>query len=74
MKLVKKFIVDKLNTESKAEQSLINVGIASAISGYSRIIINKFKNIEDNECYYSDTDSVLLKNPLPDSLFLKKLV
>jgi hypothetical protein len=48
----------------KAKSTLINVAIASAIASYSRIYINQFKSIPGNECYYSDTDSVVLAKPL----------
>lgn len=43
------------------------VYIAAAISGYARILINKFKNIPENTCYYSDTDSVILQKELPNN-------
>jgi len=39
-------------------------GIAAAITAYSRMYMNKLKNIPGNECFYSDTDSVILQNPL----------
>jgi len=44
------------------------VHIASAISSYARIIINEYKNIPDNPCIMSDTDSVVLLNKLDDSV------
>ena len=40
------------------------VQIAAAISGYARMSINSFKNIKDNLCFYSDTDSVVLQEEL----------
>ena len=43
----------------------VNVAIASAITAYSRININQYKNLPGNPCYYSDTDSVVLAHPLP---------
>lgn len=43
------------------------VQIAAAISSYARIEINKYKNMKDNFCYYSDTDSVILENKLQNS-------
>lgn len=49
------------------------VHIASAISAYARMSINKFKNIPGNTCYYSDTDSVILAKRLPDALIGKDL-
>jgi DNA polymerase elongation subunit (family B) len=51
----------------------ISVAIAAAITAYSRMIINNFKNLPDNEVYYSDTDSVVLSKPLPDSMINKDL-
>jgi hypothetical protein len=44
-----------------------SVGIASAITAYSRMYINLFKQIPDNTCFYTDTDSVVLKNELPQT-------
>ena len=42
---------------------------SSAIAAYSRISINKFKNIKDNPCIYTDTDSVILPYEL-DSKYI----
>ena len=42
------------------------IQIASAITAYSRIFMYDFKNIKDNECYYTDTDSIFVKNKLND--------
>jgi DNA polymerase elongation subunit (family B) len=45
-----------------------NVAIASAVTAYSRMIINEYKLIALNEklqIYYSDTDSLVLNGPLP---------
>lgn len=56
--------VSKLNTLSKV---FSNVAIASAVTAYSRIIIDYYKRIEGNECYYTDTDSVFLQKPLDDN-------
>jgi len=44
------------------------VHIASAISSYARMIINDDKNIPDNPCIMSDTESVVLLNKLDESL------
>ena len=49
------------------------VQISAAISAYARISINKFKNIPGNPCVYSDTDSVVLTNKLPDICIGKDL-
>jgi hypothetical protein len=57
-----------------------NVAIASAITAYSRMIINTYKLEAIKmglEIYYSDTDSLVLNGPLPekfiDSATLGKL-
>lgn len=42
------------------------VQIASAISSYARMIINDYKNITNNPCVMSDTDSVVLTKKLDD--------
>lgn len=51
----------------------ISVGVASAITAYSRIIMTHFKNLPDNKLYYTDTDSAVMENPLDDSLVGKNL-
>ncbi len=43
-----------------------SVQIASAIASNARISINIFKNMPDNYCYYSDTDSCFLEHSLDD--------
>jgi hypothetical protein len=64
---VKDLELNKTKTVSSA------VHIASAISSYARILINEYKNIPGNPCVMSDTDSVVLTKPLPDSLVGDKL-
>lgn len=49
------------------------VHIASAIAAYARILINEYKNISDNPCIMSDTDSVVLPYPLSEELVGKEL-
>jgi hypothetical protein len=44
----------------------VSVVISSAVTAYSRIFMSKFKNLKDNECAYTDTDSAALSKPLPD--------
>jgi hypothetical protein len=43
------------------------VHIAAAISAYARMSINKYKNIKENNCIMSDTDSVVLSKKLNDN-------
>ena len=40
------------------------VHLASAITAYSRIFMYDFKNIKNNECYYTDTDSIFVPKEL----------
>jgi hypothetical protein len=51
----------------------ISVGIASAITSYSRIHMTQFKNLPDNLMYYTDTDSAVMEKPLDKSLVGKEL-
>jgi hypothetical protein len=45
----------------------INIAIASAITGYSRIHMSQFKNNLDYKLFYSDTDSIYINKPLDES-------
>lgn len=49
------------------------MGIASAITAYSRIIMTQFKNLSNNKMYYTDTDSAIMEKPLDESLVGKHL-
>lgn len=51
----------------------VSVGISAAIAAYSRMTINRFKRIEGNPCFYSDTDSIVLQFPLADALIGKEI-
>lgn len=51
----------------------ISIGIASAITAYSRVIMTQFKNLSDNLMYYTDTDSAVMLKPLDESLVGKQL-
>lgn len=44
----------------------ISIAIASAITAYARIHMSRFKNSDDYNLYYSDTDSIVIDRPLPD--------
>nr|UHB41847.1 DNA polymerase [Butyriboletus roseoflavus] len=52
---------------------VISVGVASAITAYSRIQMSHFKNLPNNKMYYTDTDSAVMEKPLDDSLVGKHL-
>jgi DNA polymerase elongation subunit (family B) len=42
----------------------ISIAISCAVAAYGRIIMNKFKTIQNNPCIYTDTDSIVLQKPL----------
>lgn len=46
----------------------ISIPIAAFITARARMHIFDFKNIENNTCYYTDTDSVVLERELNNSL------
>ena len=46
------------------ERHTTNVGIASAVTAYGRILMLPFKTNLNNLPYYTDTDSVFLPKPL----------
>ena len=50
-----------LNSKSRR---FSNVAIAAAITAYSRIKMYPFKILENNECFYTDTDSVVLQHEI----------
>ena len=50
-----------------------SIQIACAISGYARVSMYKYKNMKDNQCIYTDTDSVVLEKPLNDNLIGKEI-
>lgn len=69
---IKKDEVKKLKL-NKSRNISSAVHIAAAISSYARLLINEFKNIPNNSCVMSDTDSVVLTKPLPDKFVGKEL-
>ncbi len=54
-------------------KSFSNVAIAAAITSYSRIHKDKFKRLKKNPIYYSETDSVFLKEPQDDKYISNKI-
>jgi hypothetical protein len=66
----------KKNTTSKDEyRNTIDtetaVQIAAVITANARIYMHDFKNIPNNKCYYTDTDSIFLEKPL-DNIYIGK--
>lgn len=52
-----KFIDDSTNSD-------ISVSVASAITAYSRFIMTLFKNLPDNQMYYTETDSAVMEKSI----------
>ena len=63
-----KFMEDQTRVNGLNETHNINIAVASAITGYARIEMSKFKNNPDYILYYSDTDSIFINKPLPDHM------
>lgn len=62
-----------LALEQKNISQVSSIPIASAVTAYARIHMNKFKNLSGNNCYYTDTDSVIMEKPLPSELVSKAI-
>lgn len=43
----------------------ISVGIASAITAYSRVILSQHKILLDNQRYYTENETAIMEKPLP---------
>jgi hypothetical protein len=62
---------EKTQFKDESEKIEISIPIASAITSYGRIYMSKFKNLYQNNLYYSDTDSLYLDISL-DYKYLSK--
>lgn len=65
--------IDVSDNDKEFARLNVSVGISAAIAAYSRININRYKFIQGNACFYSDTDSVVLQKDLHD-LFVGKAI
>jgi DNA polymerase type B, organellar and viral len=80
-KLIKYQEKDSLENMKEISMKLFNknrgapsaVQISAAISAYSKNFINEYKNMENIECYYSDTDSVVLSDKLQNHFVGKEI-
>jgi len=65
----------KVSNDSLNKNDFINrnVSISAMITSKAAIFMDQFINIENNECYYTDTDSVILEKPLLDSAIGKDI-
>nr|WRO45312.1 hypothetical protein [Russula virescens] len=78
MELEDHFLIETKNSENIIEDDSsthnINVGIAAAITAYSRIHMSQLKNNPDFNLYYSDTDSIYIDKPLSEDLISNKIL
>jgi hypothetical protein len=73
--LLELFNENGIQTKSsgKIHGTISSIAAAAATSAYSRILLNKFTNIPGNLAIYTDTDSVVLAKPLPETMIGKNL-
>lgn len=57
-----------LGFEPKMRGLVSSVPLSAAVTGYARMALSQYINLEGNECVYSDTDSVVLTNKLPSNM------
>ena len=61
------FFLSILSKESDTDLK-VSIGIASAVTAYARIAMSRFKNRDDLNLYYTDTDSIYINRPLESEL------
>ncbi len=59
--------------DNASETHNVNIAIAAAITAYARIHMSQFKNNNNFNLYYSDTDSAYIDSPLDEHLIGPKL-
>jgi DNA polymerase elongation subunit (family B) len=57
-----------------SESHNVSVPVAAAITAYARIHMSQFKNNENFNLYYTDTDSIYTDKPLPDYMISNKIL
>ena len=67
-KLLKDFEPEEIPLNVKSLTKKRGIPSAVQISTYTRISINKYKNLPRNPCIMSDTDSVVLSKELPSNI------
>lgn len=55
-----------ISKEGGCEEDFIvrSLPISAMVTSYASCFMHQFLNLSDNECYYTDTDSAVLKHPL----------
>ena len=64
--------LDKVNYKNSINTETA-VQIASVVTAEARIYMYDFKNIKNNKCYYTDTDSIFLQHKLEEKYVNTKL-
>ena len=61
-----KSYLELISNKGTTNEDFINrsVPIATMITSYATIFMNKFINLPNNDCYYTATDSLVLQHPL----------
>jgi|SRR5882757_6060655 len=67
------FFVTYKDPDLSQNDNKISIGIASAVTAYSRIFMSNFKNNSDFKLFYTDTDSIFTDQVLPEHLVGKEL-
>ena len=62
------------NLDEDQREHNVSVGIASAITAYSRIHMTQFKNNPNINLYYTDTDSIYTDSDIDESFINKKIL
>jgi DNA polymerase type B, organellar and viral len=70
-KLVTYKFEDDLNNDST---HLVSIGVATAVTAYSRIHMSQFKNNPKINLYYTDTDSIYTDSDIDDNLIDNKVL
>jgi hypothetical protein len=60
------FFCPFINPDNLDKELKISIGIASAVTAYSRVYISQFKNNLKYNLYYTDTDSIFIDSDLED--------
>jgi hypothetical protein len=60
--------------DNASETHNVSLPIASAITAYARIHMSQFKNNNDFNLYYSDTDSIYIDKPLSEDLISETIL
>jgi hypothetical protein len=68
------YILIGLNCEMDENNTNISIGVASAISAYSRIHMTQFKNNPHIKLYYTDTDSIFTDSKIDPSYIDEKIL